>query len=272
MSRRASQGRRVLTGASVRTRWFSSLPLLKTTKARRDFRRACCRFGLCSYVYGGGGTRTPKGLRPPHFECGALPVRLRLPSHFVPSLRLRVSAETWPVHASTGPNPACAKRGEVPRFRMPPPEERSRGNATARTDAPASHLQPHLPFATSSRRRNTARFSSATSPAISIGAPGFAPVAFGDPRDLRFLALGLRRCGSNRPVLILSLLCHSNRGARICSGRLRRSSRSPLPRPRAQALRFEPPGSHPLTSLPFQSGRPDSNRGPLRPERSALPD
>ena len=27
---------------------------------------------------GGGGTRTPKGLRPPHFECGALPVRLRL--------------------------------------------------------------------------------------------------------------------------------------------------------------------------------------------------
>ena len=29
---------------------------------------------------GGGGTRTPKGLRPPHFECGALPVRLRLPN------------------------------------------------------------------------------------------------------------------------------------------------------------------------------------------------
>ena len=28
--------------------------------------------------HGGGGTRTPKGLRPPHFECGALPVRLRL--------------------------------------------------------------------------------------------------------------------------------------------------------------------------------------------------
>ena len=27
---------------------------------------------------GGGGTRTPKGLRPPHFECGALPIRLRL--------------------------------------------------------------------------------------------------------------------------------------------------------------------------------------------------
>jgi hypothetical protein len=29
-------------------------------------------------ISGGGGTRTPKGLRPPHFECGALPVRLRL--------------------------------------------------------------------------------------------------------------------------------------------------------------------------------------------------
>ena len=28
--------------------------------------------------HGGGGTRTPKGLRPPHFECGALPIRLRL--------------------------------------------------------------------------------------------------------------------------------------------------------------------------------------------------
>ena len=27
---------------------------------------------------GGGGTRTPKGFRPPHFECGALPIRLRL--------------------------------------------------------------------------------------------------------------------------------------------------------------------------------------------------
>jgi hypothetical protein len=29
-------------------------------------------------INGGGGTRTPKGLRPPHFECGALPIRLRL--------------------------------------------------------------------------------------------------------------------------------------------------------------------------------------------------
>ena len=28
---------------------------------------------------GGGGTRTPKGLRPPHFECGALPVRATPP-------------------------------------------------------------------------------------------------------------------------------------------------------------------------------------------------
>src|SRR5690606_9942643 len=28
---------------------------------------------------GGGGTRTPKGLRPPHFECGALPVRTTPP-------------------------------------------------------------------------------------------------------------------------------------------------------------------------------------------------
>jgi hypothetical protein len=29
---------------------------------------------------GGRGTRTPKGLRPPHFECGALPVRTSPPS------------------------------------------------------------------------------------------------------------------------------------------------------------------------------------------------
>ena len=28
---------------------------------------------------GGRGTRTPKGLRPPHFECGALPVRTSPP-------------------------------------------------------------------------------------------------------------------------------------------------------------------------------------------------
>ena len=28
---------------------------------------------------GGGGTRTPKGLRPPHFECGALPIRTTPP-------------------------------------------------------------------------------------------------------------------------------------------------------------------------------------------------
>lgn len=32
-----------------------------------------------SCMYGGGGTRTPKGLRPPHFECGALPVRTTPP-------------------------------------------------------------------------------------------------------------------------------------------------------------------------------------------------
>ena len=31
------------------------------------------------YESGGGGTRTPKGLRPPHFECGALPVRATPP-------------------------------------------------------------------------------------------------------------------------------------------------------------------------------------------------
>ncbi len=38
--------------------------------------------------HGGGGTRTPKGLRPPHFECGALPIRLRL--QLSPLLRLAV--------------------------------------------------------------------------------------------------------------------------------------------------------------------------------------
>jgi hypothetical protein len=35
---------------------------------------------------GGGGTRTPKGLRPPHFECGALPIRLRLHNTFPTSV------------------------------------------------------------------------------------------------------------------------------------------------------------------------------------------
>ena len=36
---------------------------------------------------GGGGTRTPKGFRPPHFECGALPIRLRLRTNRVYRLR-----------------------------------------------------------------------------------------------------------------------------------------------------------------------------------------
>ena len=35
---------------------------------------------------GGGGTRTPKGFRPPHFECGALPIRLRLRTNRVDRL------------------------------------------------------------------------------------------------------------------------------------------------------------------------------------------
>ena len=53
-----------LTHSQKKTPQRTSLERL----ALRPFRRG-----------GGGGTRTPKGLRPPHFECGALPVRATPP-------------------------------------------------------------------------------------------------------------------------------------------------------------------------------------------------
>jgi hypothetical protein len=40
---------------------------------------------------GGGGTRTPKGLRPPHFECGALPIRTTPPNDGGPPSEARQS-------------------------------------------------------------------------------------------------------------------------------------------------------------------------------------
>src|SRR5688572_19585040 len=47
------------------------------TKRPRDSRKAAR--GLTFSISGGGGTRTPKRFRAPHFECGALPVRTTPP-------------------------------------------------------------------------------------------------------------------------------------------------------------------------------------------------
>ena len=51
-----------------------------TTHAKRPLNAGALRGRkVLLHNDGGGGTRTPKGLRPPHFECGALPVRTTPP-------------------------------------------------------------------------------------------------------------------------------------------------------------------------------------------------
>ena len=60
----------------------------KRRRGRRRKRLSC--------TSGGGGIRTPKGLRPPHFECGALPVRTTPPECETARARARVCRASRP--------------------------------------------------------------------------------------------------------------------------------------------------------------------------------
>jgi hypothetical protein len=73
---------------------------------------------------GGGGTRTPKGvLNPPHFECGALPVRAT-PPRSVPGFRstiypigaARMGLRCWRTFARLRSLPSVAHSGSNLRF------------------------------------------------------------------------------------------------------------------------------------------------------------
>ena len=65
----------------------------KRRRGRRRKRLSC--------TSGGGGIRTPKGLRPPHFECGALPVRTTPPECETARARARVCRASRP-HLAVG--------------------------------------------------------------------------------------------------------------------------------------------------------------------------
>jgi hypothetical protein len=82
---------------------------------------------------GGGGTRTPKGLRPPHFECGALPVRATPPgraghpapmavSHAAIVLASRRAAMK---KGASGGRPSCRQSGRLDLNQRPLRPERS---------------------------------------------------------------------------------------------------------------------------------------------------
>ena len=289
-SRVEAAGSSNLTGASVRTRGFSPLHLLQTTRAHRVpptgsvllrvvFLRPRRRRDVSPV---GSISRRSGGIFEPDRRIGSNPGVLAPPpptddkSPPGPPDGLGLAASRVPTSTEAEglePPKACARRisSAVP-YQLDYASQVTSSYPVAPTAFPRKRLLPN-PASTGPGNRACARGPARTAAAshpnargafprerfgllarlpLQSGRPDLAAVAFGDPRCVRVparrvAALGASRCSAPRP---------SGSGAWLEPMRRHRIfSFSRSPRHRAEGE--TPPGSHPHTLLPLQSGRPD---------------